>query len=120
MHPRCVQRALCTRTLRMAEPGTETETETTPEVTSDMRQRGVDARRTSFFSRNLSEEKINQKTYYDIENKGELLVSPDRVDEWGEELTEIGKWQRTNVRLLCERIGAQTYRHRRAGKHLCR
>ena len=51
-------------------------------------------------NRNLSEEKINQRTYYDIENRGELLVSPDRVDEWGEELTEIGKWQRTNVGAL--------------------
>jgi len=51
-------------------------------------------------NRNLSEEKINQRTYYDIEGRGELLVSPDRVDEWGEELTEMGKWQRTNVRAL--------------------
>ena len=49
-------------------------------------------------SRNLSEEKINQKTYYDIEKRGELLAAPDRADEWGEELTEMGKWQRTNVR----------------------
>ena len=29
--------------------------------------------------------------------RGELLKAPDRADEWGEELTEIGKWQRTNV-----------------------
>lgn len=32
-----------------------------------------------------------------IHIRGELLVSPDRADEWGDELTEIGKWQRTNV-----------------------
>ena len=120
--------------LRMAE---ETAEETVTSAESEMRQRGVDARRKSFFSRfwasesctglcwgsacalarhglgfpgppavahsvrvcrNLSEEKLNQKTFYDIENRGELLVAPDRADEWGEELTEMGKWQRTNVR----------------------
>lgn len=28
--------------------------------------------------------------------RGEFLAGPDRSDEWGEELTEIGKWQRTD------------------------
>jgi hypothetical protein len=121
----------------------ETAEEALTSSEEDMRTRGVDARRKSFFSRcctsepctelccgrasacatvsgfgsppslsflsltkqgcrapsrNLSEEKINQKTYYDIEKRGELLAAPDRADEWGEELTEMGKWQRTNVR----------------------
>jgi len=75
--------------------------------------------------RNLPEERISQRTYYDIEKRcplcelvpylanlcayrhlcarrGELLVAPDRADEWGEELTEIGKWQRTNVTFLAD------------------
>ena len=27
--------------------------------------------------------------------RGEFLAGPDRADEWGEEMSEIGKWQRT-------------------------
>lgn len=88
--------------LRMAE---ETAEETVTSAESEMRQRGVDARRKSFFSRNLSEEKLNQKTFYDIENRGELLVAPDRADEWGEELTEMGKWQRTNGPIYVQGAG---------------
>ena len=137
----CVSHQMSPRSqLRMAE---ETAEEALTSSEEDMRTRGVDARRKSFFSRcctsehctelccvrasacatdsgfgsppslsfssltklgcrapsrNLSEEKINQKTYYDIEKRGELLAAPDRADEWGEELTEMGKWQRTNVR----------------------
>mmetsp|Transcript_11615 Transcript_11615/g.9893 ORF Transcript_11615/g.9893 Transcript_11615/m.9893 type:complete len:185 (+) Transcript_11615:3-557(+) len=94
--------------LRMAED-TEIETETPMPMgeseDSAMRTRGLDARRTSFFSRNLSEEKLTQRTFYDIEERGELLIAPDRQDEWGEELTEMGKWQRTNGPVYVQSVG---------------
>jgi hypothetical protein len=72
-------------------------------------------RKRSFFSRNVPEEKLNARKYFDIEERfvlvliicfdsiaytqmfcrGEVLAGPDRAEVWGEELTEIGKWQRT-------------------------
>ncbi len=30
-----------------------------------------------------------------VGGRGEVLAGPDRAEIWGEELTEIGKWQRT-------------------------
>ena len=39
-----------------------------------------------------------------LARRGELLAAPDRSDEWGEELTEIGKWQRTNVSYLADLV----------------
>lgn len=72
---------------------------------SEMRQRGLDARNTSFFSRNLPEERKNARTYYDIEGRGEVLIPPDRADEWGEELTDIGRWQRTNGPIYIQGAG---------------
>ena len=61
------------------------------------------------------EDKLQARKYFDIEEKsvlaqryisvskrdeilcfrGEVLAGPDRAEIWGEELTEIGKWQRT-------------------------
>merc|ERR1719478_1460912 len=42
-------------------------------VESETRIKGLEARSTSWLSRNLSEERRNQRTFYDIEKRGELL-----------------------------------------------
>lgn len=34
-----------------------------------------------------------------------MLAGPDRADEWGEELTEIGKWQRTMGPIYIQGVG---------------
>ncbi|EKX50310.1 hypothetical protein GUITHDRAFT_104120 [Guillardia theta CCMP2712] len=83
------------------------ESETQEPVLSETRKRGLDARRTSWLSRNLPEEQLMAKKYYDVENRGELLAGPDRsaAGEWGEELTEIGKWQRTNGPIYIQAAG---------------
>uniref|UniRef100_A0A7S0VBY2 Uncharacterized protein n=1 Tax=Hemiselmis tepida TaxID=464990 RepID=A0A7S0VBY2_9CRYP len=48
-----------------------------------------------WFSRNVPTDIKRSRKYFEIEERGEFLAGPDRQDEWGEELTEIGKWQRT-------------------------
>merc|ERR1712216_74521 len=90
---------------RMAEQ-TEQEPESVA-VESETRVKGLEARSTSWLSRNLSEERRNQRTFYDIEKRGELLKAPDRAADgaWGEELTEIGKWQRTNGPIYIQATG---------------
>merc|ERR1712216_823133 len=108
----CAHRAACRWQLpappRMAEQAEQEEQK--PEsvaVESETRVKGLEARSTSWLSRNLSEERRNQRTFYDIEKRGELLKAPDRAADgaWGEELTEIGKWQRTNGPIYIQATG---------------
>ena len=103
-----VQMATARTSPRMAEQAEQEEQE--PEsvaVESETRVKGLEARSTSWLSRNLSEERRNQRTFYDIEKRGELLKAPDRAADgaWGEELTEIGKWQRTNGPIYIQATG---------------
>ena len=100
-----VQMATARTSPRMAEQA-EQEPESVA-VESETRVKGLEARSTSWLSRNLSEERRNQRTFYDIEKRGELLKAPDRAADgaWGEELTEIGKWQRTNGPIYIQATG---------------
>lgn len=106
--PGRMQMATARTSPRMAEQAEQAEQE--PEsvaVESETRVKGLEARSTSWLSRNLSEERRNQRTFYDIEKRGELLKAPDRAADgaWGEELTEIGKWQRTNGPIYIQATG---------------
>ena len=91
-----VQMATARTSPRMAEQA-EQEPESVA-VESETRVKGLEARSTSWLSRNLSEERRNQRTFYDIEKRGELLKAPNRAADgaWCEEHTDIGKKQRTN------------------------
>merc|ERR1712205_245987 len=88
--PGRMQMATARTSPRMAEQ-TEQEPESVA-VESETRVKGLEARSTSWLSRNLSEERRNQRTFYDIEKRGE-------------QLTEIGKWQRTNGPIYIQATG---------------
>mmetsp|Transcript_34260 Transcript_34260/g.71969 ORF Transcript_34260/g.71969 Transcript_34260/m.71969 type:complete len:197 (-) Transcript_34260:276-866(-) len=81
--------------LRMSEEGKNEEIATVDPIVESPAPAAPIERKRSFFSRNVPEEKLNARKYFDIEERGEVLAGPDRAEVWGEELTEIGKWQRT-------------------------
>jgi len=69
---------------------------------------GGDDIKRSWISRNVKTDLKRSRRYFDIEEKGEFLAGPDRADEWGEEMSDIGKWQRTKGPIYIQLGGAGT------------